>query len=485
MRLLRLTTQDKNALFDATFNEDFIIPKDAKIALQNISIEADTNTITIDGQNNNITYQVSEAVGQTQVALDFGSYSGSNYQDLLRDIENKLNQNTGYDSITGNRRELGLEWRSQVNTKNKVSIEVEQGEFGEFSGFWDYDDDEVQRVTTAGGLWSRKEGQPASSNFEASMTYPYFIARGNGYTRGKIYTLENPLGTPENQNGFIIGLSTTPLEPENVNLSSIKYGLFCAIFSGGFRAYKVIENGVIGGASPVTVGYLGDGDAGNDFVEVTINNGTVQINCYQGGSPLATEIASFTYTAGQTLYPVNVFLGRRQDARMSNVRLTDSPYNDFSKNAGNTIENDVGLPPQPDTRNNEQFLNFGSIEVANYLGYKNQRQPQSGFINVNNAIYLADNQFNDKVVADAFLIEMLNIPLDSYDSFVKQRKNILAVVPESDKEGVVIYEPSTPFFIDVKNQNDLLLRNIRARVVAPDYTPFAMRGLATMTLLIS
>jgi hypothetical protein len=101
MRLLRLTTQDKNAFFDATFNEDFIIPKDAKIALQNISIEADTNTITIDGQNNNITYQVSEAVGQTQVALDFGSYSGSNYQDLLRDIENKLNQNTGFDSITG------------------------------------------------------------------------------------------------------------------------------------------------------------------------------------------------------------------------------------------------------------------------------------------------------------------------------------------------------------------------------------------------
>lgn len=485
MRLLRLTTQDKNAIFDATFNEDFIIPKDAKIALQNISIEADKNTLTIDGQNNTITYQVSEAIGQTQIALDFGSYSGSNYQDLLTDIENKLNANTGFDSVSGNRRELGLEWEAIVGTSNKVTIEVEQGEFGEFSEFWDYENSEVQRVVTGGGLWSRKDGEPASSNFEASMTYPYFIARGNGYTRGKIYTLENPSSTPEDENGFILGLSVSPLEPNAVSLADIKYGLFCVIDSGGTRSYQVIHNGVIGAPSIVPVGYLGDGNAGNDFIEITINSGKVQINCYQGGSSVPTPIEEFTYTAGQALYPVNTFFGARANARMNNIRLTDSPFNNFDKNAGNQQEAGVGLPPQPDTRNNEQFLNFGSISVANYLGYKNQRQPQSGFINVSNAVYLADFQFNDKVVADAFLIEMLNIPLDSYDSFVNQRKNLLAVVPQSDKEGVVIYEPSTPFFIDVKNQQDLLLRNIRARVVAPDYTPFAMRGLATMTILIS
>lgn len=485
MRLLRLTTQDSNAIFDATFNEDFIIPKDAKIALQNISIEADKNTLTIDGQNNTITYQVSEAVGQTQVSLDFDTYTGSNYQDLLADITNKLNANTGFNSVQGNRRELGLEWRAQVGTLNKVEIEVEQGEYGEFAEFWAYEEDEVQRVSTGGGLWSRKDGQPASSTFEASMTYPYYIARGNGYTRGKIYTLENPLATPENQNGFIIGLSTSPLESDGVDLSTIKYGLFVAIDAGGTRSYKVIEDGVIGGASATAVGYLGDGNAGNDFIEVSINSGQVVVNCYQGGSAVPTELQAFTYSAGQTLYPVNTFFGRRQDARMSNVRLTDSPYNDFLKKAGSTDEADVGLPPQPDPRANEQFLRFGSISVANYLGYNNQSIPQTGTTKGKDITYLADNQFNDKVVADAFLIEMLNIPLDSYDSFVNQRKNLLAVVPESDKEGVVIYEPSTPFFIDVKNNQDLLLRNIRARVVAPDYTPFAMRGLATMTILIS
>ena len=156
---------------------------------------------------------------------------------------------TGFISGEGNRRELGLEWRAEVGTLNKVSIEVEQGEYGEFRDFWAYDADEVQRVTTGGGLWSRKDGKPASNTFEASMTYPYFIARGNGYTRGKIYTLENPLGTPEAENGFILGLSDTPLESDGVALANIKYGLFCAISAGGVRSYRVIHNGVIGSAS--------------------------------------------------------------------------------------------------------------------------------------------------------------------------------------------------------------------------------------------
>lgn len=487
MRLLRLTTENANAIFDATFNEDFIIPKDAKIALQNISIEADKSTITIDGQNNTISYQVSEAVGQTQVGLEFGSYSGANYQDLLTDITNKLNKNTGFDEITNNRRELGMEWKADVNANNKVQTEYELGEFGEFAEFWDYQDTEVQRVTTGGGLWSKKDGQPSSINYEGSMTYPYFIARGCGFTRAKIYTLENPTASAELENGFILGLSSTPLEPTAVTLGSIKYGLWCAIDAGGTRTYYTIENGAIVGPSAVTVGYVGDGSADNDFIEIAVNTGKVVINCYKvGDGGIATIIDEFDYTAGQTLYPVNNFFGRRQDARINNVKVTDSPFNDFSKSGSETgPQSELHAPPQPDRNANDNFLNFGSVQVAKYLGYNNQRQPQSGFDRVVQAKYIADSQFNDKVVADAFLVEMLNIPLDSYDSFVKQRKNLLAVVPQSDKEGVVIYEPSTPFFIDVKNNQDLLLRNIRARVVAPDYTPFAMRGLATLTILIS
>ncbi len=89
------------------------------------------------------------------------------------------------------------------------------------------------------------------------------------------------------------------------------------------------------------------------------------------------------------------------------------------------------------------------------------------------------------MVADAFLVEMLNLSLDSYDGFKGQRKNILAVVPATDKDGVVLYEPSNLNLIDLDNKEGINLRNIKARVVNTDYSPFKMKGTATLTILVS
>jgi len=119
------------------------------------------------------------------------------------------------------------------------------------------------------------------------------------------------------------------------------------------------------------------------------------------------------------------------------------------------------------------------------LGFNNQRQPQLGFIFQPTVEYLANNAFNTAMVADAFLIEMLNLSLDSYDGLKGQRKNILAVVPATDKDGVVLYEPSNLNLIDLDNKEGINLRNIKARVVNTDYSPFKMKGTATLTILVS
>ena len=485
MRLLRLTTENENAIFDATFNEDFIIPKDAKIALQNVSVEAKTDSIVIDSQNNTMTYQVSD-YGQTQIRLNYDTYSGVNATDLFNDIQNKLNANTGFDQLLANRRELGMEWKAGLNDKKKMVIEYDLGEVGEFPDYWEYDSDDVQRVATAGGLWSKKDGVPAGSSVEANMVYPYFIARGCGFTRGKIYTLENPDNEDIADSGFLIGLSNILINNnDDLELGNITYGLRVNIDAGGTRSYGWIENGVET-PSAETVGYVADGNVDNDFIEIEINNGKVRANCYKvGDAGLPTVIKEWDYSAGQELYPVNVFFGKRADARMSNVRVTDSPYNSFDLKGDNNNPTELHAPPIPQRNAGPNFFDLGSISLAEFLNYSQQRYPLNGTTNLVSVAYPATNAFNPKVVADAFLIELLNIPLDSFDSFVKQRKNLLAVVPASDNSGFVIYEPSTPFFIDVKNQSDLLLRNIRARIVNTDYTPFEMKGLATLTLLIS
>lgn len=488
MRLLRLTTSDPQAIFNAQFSDDILFKKDSSIALQNVSIEAQASTITLTGQNNSINYRNSNA-GNLSIDLNLGTYDGSNYTDLLEDIKNKLNESTGFSEAQGNFRELGMEWDADLDADNKVAIGYKLGAYITNAMFakWSYDATLVQRVTTNNGIWSRFAGLPSSNTFESHFFFKNFIARGCGFTRGLIYTLETD-GLGYFRNGMCVGLTTSDLvdkDPTALTIADIKYGMVARITGGGVREFRKIVNGVESAPTlvePMT--YIANSN-NNDVMEVMLVGDKVKFYVYHsadGGVPV--EVDEEAYTAGEKLYPVNVFFGDQANARLRVPTLTESPY---VVNPAISVDevDELGNPPIPQRNPSDNFLEFESQALAEFLGFENRRQPLSGFYNVVEQTYTADDQFDESTKADAFLVESLTIPLDSYDSFVNQRKNLLAVIPKSDATGAVIYEPSTPFFIDVKNSDDLLLRNLRFRIVKSDYTPFNLRGLATLTLLIS
>ena len=47
MKLIRLTTENRDGIFDVDFNDQIILPPDSKIALQSCSVQADGGKITI------------------------------------------------------------------------------------------------------------------------------------------------------------------------------------------------------------------------------------------------------------------------------------------------------------------------------------------------------------------------------------------------------------------------------------------------------
>ena len=105
--------------------------------------------------------------------------------------------------------------------------------------------------------------------------------------------------------------------------------------------------------------------------------------------------------------------------------------------------------------------------------------------------------------SDNFIIESMNIPLDSYDAsaveyganpavpnpiteMAGRRKNILMTIPVNDNDsGLVEYESSTPIFVDLDNANELNLKNINLRILRKDFSPIVQGDqTAIMTLLI-
>ena len=483
MILIRLVTENSTAVFDNSFNEDILLKPNSKMALQSISVETKNNVIDITSANNEISFQVSTGFIRT-VTLEVATYTKDNYGFLLNDIQKKLNDATGFDDPDELiRRNFGLEWKTQiVDKQNKAQIGYRIGVWAEYETYWEINN--VIRLNLANKfIWRLDPSQPDYENSNSrNILLPYYISTGCSFIRCRTNNFDTEINIGRNANGYIIALSTTDLstkKPEDILDSDITYGIQVASTPTEVRRYWTIVNGVFTIDSEIPE-YQGNGDSNNDQQEISINFDQVELNVYQNSTGAAKQnLASFPYTAGQKLYPIIIFRGKNAD--VNGVRTLVSPY--ALELPISTTVTELTAPPQPRRNPSNNFLQL-SPSLANFFGFDNPRIPQNGFINTVEYNYVAENPFEPTEIADAFLVELLNLKCMSYDALLQQRKNILAVIPKSNTNGELIYETNTPFFIDLNNSKEILLRNIRLRVVRPDYSPLEMKGQATIVLLV-
>ena len=97
--------------------------------------------------------------------------------------------------------------------------------------------------------------------------------------------------------------------------------------------------------------------------------------------------------------------------------------------------------------------------------------------------WTADSIFGSGVLGQGFYVELMTGTCEGYDGSTGQRKNILAVMPESDSDDKLLFQPSFPVFLEMNNSHPLVLRNIRARVLQTDGTSLGVTGMNSMTLL--
>jgi hypothetical protein len=490
MKLVRLITDNDRAIFNNTFNADLVLKENAKIALQSLSIDTENTVLVVDGANDTIDYQITTNITKT-IKLDHDVFSRLNFQDLFDDIRLKLNANSGFvpaPSPDEDRRELGIEWRCETNQAKKVSIEYHHGTNAEHIDDWNYDNTKVERVTSNNRqVWRQKAGQPQDTANERSVIFNNFVCRGCGIVRCRTNKFNNETLAPQS-NGYIIGFSKNNIsakEPKDLTNADLSYGIAVATDVGGTKRYYRVEDGVYTQIVGINPSYLGESNVGNDFQEVIKNFNTIQLNIYQQATGSAPQLAhEFDFPNSDVkLYPFIVFRGGNAD--LNNLRTTPTPFapNFTYTTLGDFSPDRLGAPPVPQRNPSNNFLQLAP-SVADFLGYENPRQPQIGFHNVVAYNYIADRVFDPVDISDAFLVEMLNLKLESYDGLQEQRKNILAVIPQSNKEGEIIFETNTPIFIDINNAKPLLLRNLSCRVVKPDYSELKMLGQATLVLLI-
>jgi hypothetical protein len=235
----------------------------------------------------------------------------------------------------------------------------------------------------------------------------------------------------------------------------------------------------------------------NDIISIRLTKGTIQIVV----STNTTTLGEGNVFVGKydrrddkgdviNLLPYIGIFGDDQHTRIANATMSFNPED--PETAGISFAETalaVGATPypRPNTRSTIYNVIFAREDLAEFLGFKFREQnPNSNSTPV--ARYVAEDSVTKLFSTNTYLVEMLSEQLDSYDSFDGGRKNILSPIPLSDNiisnNGIIHFVPSNLVFINLRNEREKLIRNMRLRIVTNSYEPIQLEGIADMTLLI-
>ena len=501
MKLIRLTSEDPTALFDCDFNGGITIPENSKIALQSVSANLQAGVFLVDTVNNKIIYQIATNYIR-EVELTPFLYFEGNTDELFKDIENKFNDKVSFVSGIGVNKVLGLEWKAGIKSGGRTQIEYDIGRAESWSGLgsssvpnlWEENNTEYTLGGSNRVFLGAEATQTPTDTFTNMCILPHACSKGCGYVRARLSVLTNTGAT--NTNGYIIAFSKTSPDPTDFQERDIFIGIRVGFDNTtGVRYYALILNGVEQTRSTTVPFIDGSGSIKNDSIELMITGSRVEANIYHN-NPLPTTKINLGFSAynNEDLFPCYIFKGDRTHAQLNQTRFTASPFFQSAINltqppTSADEENDpasVNAPPQPPsvipTSNNK--LTFGSNELADYLGYASPIIPAFGTQVADVASFNAINEFSVGLGIQGFIIQLLNVNVESYDSLRKQRENILAVIPSTDGSGDLNYSPPFMIPIDLNNIKPLSLRNIKARIVRTDYSNFIMEGTGLINLVV-
>lgn len=529
MRLIRLTTNESTGFFDNSFNEDIIIKPNSKICLSNLTAQIPTNILLVDSSNDTVAYQLQNANagtnsgGQKKITLTNGRVNTDN---LLVEIQQKLNASMTMMSspdvsvnVGAGTKEIGGMWKvskKTATTGEKItSLDVQY----DMSLNKTIDSNTYESLgwtlknvaLTTAGLTGRSGGN--LNTFDSYMYNSNYMAMGGGGFRARVNNLIDPTAgsLADDQLGITIAFSTEDPESWIEDIDPANYD-YSKIVCGVQVSKSDVEYGVINsdgfdndttGLTPTTFGTtIGE----NDILQVGMNFGRIGVQIIQedgGGGQDNSEIYIPLNAPDTTkLYPIIFFLGggaTGATATSGACRLGKMLYYDdpFEHPRTTTDSGQLGtIAAQPQSTNpSNSYFDWGSQALADHLGYNETYYPtdrtytlfESSFSVKGERRLLTDANRNDN-----YIIELMNLQLQSYDGYSDNinniragRKNILATIPiDQDVNDILRFNATTPYFLNLDNKGDVIIRNIRARILNFDYSPVELDGLSVMTLLI-
>jgi len=577
-KLVRLTTLDRNAIFDAQFDEEVLIPPQTEIALKSASVAFTGAQEVLTPDNNGCLVTVFHDNTQRDIDVLPGSFNVNNIDNLFDDMTSKIN---GSIVLGENVNETGLEYLVGFNQAQRCEIQSIYAHYISPTGTGTYEfgkgtPRQAQFWKTRGGVATQESiaslndgvitraataGLTTAPDYRGTVFSDFSFTGGAGVWRSVIEQLRAPLGAGS-VSGFCIGFTSnrnallTSTMTDNDVVCGIRIQADNAGGVGNFE-FKASANtaftdtGITTGAVAVPGGFNPATDPENrpciewrSTKENVTNQHVIQCFLHRNGQASVSlgqsarkgDLASnkdlvgfYAFYAGTTFnditavnYCPSFFNTPAGEETMERIKgfnsthttlgiLRDSDLPGIIASRGVDLNVDMRFRmviPNPVLK--QRIMGFDSGKLADSLPagtlyditapdllFPVSSAPVGDirgdlpFINVRGAVQgVVSPQASFAIFGSQnYLVELLNLPLNSYDSFPAKRgrANILAVIPVNEHESgnidnVLMYEPNEMTYISLTNKSELSLRNIRARVIFPDYSLIETVGLTTLVL---
>ena len=518
MKIVRLTENNgQTAFFDNTFNDEIELPPFSEVALSSVSINTDEKSINIQAGT-----LVAWDRGAAKSSMDSGgaalpgqftpgTYTDTTHTNLFFDVQANLNRWQQDDAG-----QAGRQWGvnddptvTGFGIEGKVAIGYQTANY-EGAKVEAYAHTNITETGTGlSAVYSKNTASPGPEGYLLSKE-PLGWGKSRFYVN--VNTITQQGGIPASAEGFFMGLSTTNYFKESTTPTMgdatvvigmhVKHeGELVDLYNGA----SVITDDSSGGNILIAAGQLygfemqmGDASLGtrpeNNILAVRyFANGTAGFPEYQG-SQVGTTYAQLEYgelgpNGNKPLYPFVIFFGNTTNTKIDQVQLSPDPYPLITSKRYPIITTTTGGRGMQNS-GDKPILNFNwgnSVLIGNFLGFSNKLQrtmkDDTTALLAASFSWVADAKFSDGIKGEGFYVELMTGTCEGYDGETGQRKNILAVIPESDSDKKILFQPATPLFLEMNNSNPLVLRNIRARLLRTDGSPVEVDGMNSMTLL--
>jgi hypothetical protein len=308
-KLIRLTSDTGDGIFNGIFNEEIEIKRDSEIALQSLSVERKSQSVVINSSNGALSFSSVSATGtpltpnQTGAIIPHGLYDKSNYEELLDNIGAAMNRVCSLFTDIG---QWGIQHVARINSAGQVGIGARISPFyqvqyptlpdfvinnrpvvnnvlnAELLNMWgEYQTDEY-------GMWRDTDTTTGGGGSEPLITESYVfgtepLIKSTGIFRTRFKRLNtNGSGTPSFTMGVVKGADgLAKLQNSTFTLADCVYAIRANGHNTAMQYLREKGGSWIASVTPVNHTTASWTDNLNDVVDIGFANGGIQGKIYQ------------------------------------------------------------------------------------------------------------------------------------------------------------------------------------------------------------